>query len=67
MPQQVAEANAADEDRVWEATLDNRTTALCQGRHGRRWGDGWFVPPPAHYNCRSVLIRVPKASYQPPD
>jgi phage gp29-like protein len=66
-PQQVAEANAADEYLVWDATLDNRTTPLCQGRHGRRWGDGWFSPPPAHYNCRSVLIRVPKASYQPPD
>ncbi len=66
-PQQVAEANAADEYLVWDATLDNRTTPLCQGRHGRRWGDGWFSPPPAHYNCRSVLIRVPKASYQSPD
>ncbi len=65
-PQQVAEANAADEYLVWDATLDNRTTPLCQGRHGRRWGDGWFLPPPVHYNCRSVLIRVPKANYQPP-
>ena len=66
-PQQVAEANAADEYLVWDATLDNRTTPLCQGRHGRRWGDGWFSPPPAHYNCRSTLIRVPKASYQSPE
>jgi phage gp29-like protein len=66
-PQQVAEANAADEYLVWDATLDNRTTPLCQGRHGRRWGDGWFSPPPAHYNCRSVLIRVPKTGYQSPD
>ncbi len=66
-PQQVAEANAANEYLVWDATLDNRTTPLCQSRHGRRWGDGWFSPPPAHYNCRSVLIRVPKASYRSPD
>jgi SPP1 gp7 family putative phage head morphogenesis protein len=66
-PQQVAEANANDEYLVWDATLDDRTTPLCQGRHGRRWGDGWFSPPPAHYNCRSVLIRVPKAGFQPPD
>ena len=65
-PQQLAAANAADEYLIWDATLDDRTTALCQGRHGRRWGDGWFSPPPAHYNCRSVLIRVPKTSYQPP-
>lgn len=66
-PQLVAEANAADEYLVWDATLDDRTTPLCQGRHGRRWGDGWFSPPPAHYNCRSVLVRVPRASYQSPD
>ncbi len=66
-PAELRAAEAADEYLVWDATLDNRTTALCQGRHGRRWGDGWFVPPPAHYNCRSTLKRVPKASYKSPD
>jgi hypothetical protein len=66
-PGLVRAANDADEYLVWDATLDSVTTPLCQGRHGRRWGDGWFVPPPAHYNCRSTLKRVPKASYTSPD
>jgi phage gp29-like protein len=65
-PRQLAAAEGANEYLVWDATLDDVTTALCQGRHGRRWGDGWFAPPPAHYNCRSTLIRVPKTSYSPP-
>ncbi len=63
-PQQIAEADEAGDYLVWDATLDNRTTPLCEGRHGRRWGDGWFSPPPAHYNCRSTLIRVPKTLYK---
>ena len=67
LPQQIAEAEAADEYLVWEAVLDNRTTSDCTARHGRRYGDGWFNPPPIHYNCRSTLIRVPKDQYQPPD
>jgi phage gp29-like protein len=63
-PAQLAAAEAADEYLVWNATLDAVTTPQCQSRHGRRWGDGWFSPPPAHYNCRSTLLRVPKSSYQ---
>jgi phage gp29-like protein len=65
-PQELAQAEAAGDYLVWDAILDGRTTEVCLGRHGHRWGDGWFSPPPAHYNCRSSLIRVPKASYQPP-
>jgi phage gp29-like protein len=65
-PAQLAQAEAAGDYLVWDAVLDGRTTAVCLGRHGHRWGDGWFSPPPAHYNCRSTLIRVPKAAYQPP-
>jgi phage gp29-like protein len=65
-PQQLAEAEAAGDYLVWDAVLDGRTTEVCLGRHGHRWGDGWFSPPPAHYNCRSSLIRVLKAAYQPP-
>lgn len=66
LPGQIAAAEAAGEYLVWESVLDNRTTSDCSARHGRRYGDGWFNPPPIHYNCRSTLIRVPKASYQPP-
>jgi phage gp29-like protein len=65
-PAQLAEAEAAGDYLVWDAVLDGRTTPGCLGRHGHRWGDGWGSPPPAHYNCRSSLIRVPKAAYQPP-
>jgi phage gp29-like protein len=65
-PQELAQAEAAGDYLVWDAILDGRTTEVCLGRHGHRWGDGWFSPPPAHYNCRSSLIRVSKASYQPP-
>jgi phage gp29-like protein len=63
---EVLQAEANGEYLVWDATLDAVTTALCQGRHGRRWGDGWLTPPPAHFNCRSVLIHVPKADYKAP-
>jgi phage gp29-like protein len=65
-PAQLAQAEAAGDYLVWDAILDGRTTAICLGRHGHRWGDGWFSPPPAHYNCRSSLIRVTKADYNPP-
>ena len=60
------QAEANGEYLVWSTILDTQTTALCRARDGRRWGDGWLTPPPAHHNCRSVLIRVPKADYQAP-
>ena len=65
-PAQLAEAEAAGDYLVWDATLDERTTEECRERHGHRWGDGWFTPPPLHFNCRSTLIRVRKTSYIPP-
>jgi len=66
LPGQLAAAEAADEYLVWQSVLDNRTTSDCSARHGHRYDDGWTNPPPIHYNCRSTLIRVPKASYQSP-
>jgi phage gp29-like protein len=66
-PGQIAAAEAAGEYLVWESVLDNRTTSACSARHGRRYGDGWFNPPPIHYNCRSTLIRVPKDKYKKPE
>jgi len=65
-PAQLAAAEAAGDYLVWHATLDDRTTELCRERHGRRFGDRWFDPPPIHFNCRSELIRVPKKRYLPP-
>jgi phage gp29-like protein len=66
LPGQIAAAEAAGEYLVWESVLDNRTTSACSARHGRRYGDGWFNPPPIHYNCRSTLIRVRKDQYKEP-
>lgn len=66
LPGLLAKAEAANEYLVWSAVIDERTTAECAARNGRRWGDGWFDPPPIHFNCRSTLVRVPKANYVPP-
>ena len=65
-PAQLAEAEGAGDYLVWNAVMDGVTTPECQAKHGHRFGDGWTSPPPAHFNCRSTLIRVPKATYQPP-
>lgn len=43
----------------WNATLDGRTSLICATLHGRVWKIGEEPPgPPAHPNCRSVLIPV---------
>jgi SPP1 gp7 family putative phage head morphogenesis protein len=43
----------------WEATLDDRTTLICFNLHGSFWPTGSKTPgPPAHWNCRSILIPV---------
>lgn len=55
----MAEANAdVIEFRVYWATMDNRTTTLCAGRHLKKWkmDDNKFPDIPAHYNCRSSWV-----------
>lgn len=55
--------------RIWSATLDGRTSAICRSRdgHGAPVGDNELPPgvkplvprdarPPAHINCRSTMI-----------
>lgn len=43
----------------WEATLDDRTTLICFDLHGNFWPLGSKTPgPPAHWNCRSILLPV---------
>jgi SPP1 gp7 family putative phage head morphogenesis protein len=43
----------------WEATLDDRTSQVCFMLHGSFWPLGSKTPgPPAHWNCRSILIPV---------
>ncbi len=65
-PAQRAAAEAAGDYLVWQSVIDDTTTQICRERDGHKWGDGWFDPPPAHYNCRSTLIRVPKENYAAP-
>lgn len=55
--------------RIWSATLDGRTSAICRSRdgHGATVGDNPLPPgilplvpkearPPAHMNCRSTMV-----------
>lgn len=55
----------------WTSTLDGRTSSVCQGRDGKlaAVGDSQLLPsdpelmpagarPPAHFNCRSVMVAV---------
>lgn len=47
----------------WNATLDNKTSEICQRLHGKRAALGAafedsISEPPAHPNCRSVLLPV---------
>lgn len=50
----------------WNATLDNRTSDVCERLHGKRIslaeaqanGFEGFNGPPAHPNCRSVILPV---------
>ena len=49
-------------DVRWTATLDGRTSAICQARDGLTWPvDEPHPRPPAHPNCRSVLTPVTKS------
>jgi SPP1 gp7 family putative phage head morphogenesis protein len=44
---------------TWEATLDDRTSQVCFMLHGQFWPTGARTPgPPAHWNCRSILLPV---------
>lgn len=44
---------------AWEATLDDRTSQVCFMLHGQFWPTGSKTPgPPAHWNCRSILVPV---------
>jgi len=47
----------------WVSTLDGRTTPVCRGRDGRFYEKGTQPTPPAHYNCRSVVVPVIEDKY----
>lgn len=47
---------------MWVATLDSRTSPVCQSRDGKTWPMGEPHPTtPAHIRCRSLLIPVTKS------
>lgn len=45
---------------VWSAVLDQNTTNYCRGQHGNRYPIDDGPRPPAHFNCRSIMIVVLK-------
>lgn len=42
----------------YSAVLDDRTTEICRGLHGKTFKAGEQPIPPMHFNCRSVLIPI---------
>ena len=46
------------EKELYVATLDGRTTAICQSLDGERFSIGEGPMPPVHFNCRSLRIAV---------
>ena len=42
----------------YSAIMDDRTTAICSGLHGKKFKVGDEPIPPMHFNCRSVLIPI---------
>lgn len=44
----------------YSAILDDRTTPICAGLHGKIFAAGRQPIPPMHFNCRSMLIPITK-------
>lgn len=42
----------------YSAILDDRSTEICRGLHGKKFKAGSEPIPPLHFNCRSVLIPI---------
>lgn len=40
---------------VWQTSSDETVCDICGPLHGKREGDGWDEPPPAHVNCRCAV------------
>lgn len=45
----------------WTSTLDGRTSLICSSRDGHTWRLDEGPRPPAHPNCRSVMVPVTKS------
>lgn len=44
----------------YSAILDDRTSDICRGLHGKIFKAGTEPVPPMHFNCRSVLVPITK-------
>lgn len=42
----------------YSAILDDRTTEICRGLHGKKFKEGNEPVPPLHFNCRSALVPI---------
>lgn len=51
----------------YSAILDDRTSEICRGLDGKIFEAGKEVVPPAHFNCRSLLIPITKYEEFEPD
>jgi hypothetical protein len=40
---------------IWLASQDELVCPICGPLHGKRRGQGWTEPPPAHPNCRCAV------------
>jgi SPP1 gp7 family putative phage head morphogenesis protein len=61
-----AEANADIVKEVeWRSTLDSRTSEICRHRDGKRYPVNEGPRPPAHPNCRSIIIEL-LSDFPPP-
>lgn len=53
--QKQLESQSIEVERVWYTQEDERVCPVCEPRHGRKEGNGWSLPPPAHPRCRCYL------------
>lgn len=44
----------------YSAILDDRTSEICSGLHGKIFKSGTEPIPPMHFNCRSLLVPITK-------
>jgi SPP1 gp7 family putative phage head morphogenesis protein len=49
----------------WISVLDSRTTAICRGRSNKVYEVGKGPTPPAHMNCRSIIVPYSPADEVP--
>jgi hypothetical protein len=49
---------------IWDTQHDNKVCPICRPRDGKKQGDGWTDPPPAHPGCYCALRWVPATMYE---